>query len=522
MKSVLYSTLFLMLVGCSFSEQKPNFLFIVVDDLGNHDLSVMGSNYYETPNIDRIANEGFIFTNGYASASVCSPSRASLLTGFYPTVHGITDWIGAKYGTDWRSVGRRTKLLPSDYVKYLPHEMTTLPEALKENGYKTFFSGKWHLGSKEEKSLPTDHGFDINVGGFRKGSPASGRYFSPFNNPYIEDQPEEAGMSLSMKLAKETSSFISTNKDKPFLAYLSFYAVHSPIQTTQKRWEKYRNKAESQGISEEGFKMERRLPIRIKQDNPVYAGLIEQTDEAVGQVLKTLDELNLEDNTIVVFVSDNGGVSAGDNFSTSNRPLRGGKGYQWEAGIRVPFFIKAPQLKGLGKKIDTAVSGMDLFPTLLELAGIKSTLDIDGKSLVPLLKNEPFMDRSLFWHYPHYGNQGGDPSSIIREGKWKLIKYWETGFYELYDLSKDIGERDDIILDNPRIATDLIKKLDQWLEATQAKIPVVDPMHDPKKEKEWLEGYKLKLKEKLEEKRSFMLNKEYAPNKDWWGTAVID
>ena len=295
-----------------------------------------------------------------------------------------------------------------------------------------------------------------------------------------------------------------------------------PFKTTQERWEKYRKKAENQGISEEGFKMERRLPIRIKQDNPVYAGLIEQTDEAVGQVLNTLDELNLEDNTIVVFVSDNGGVAAGDNFSTSNRPLRGGKGYQWEAGTRVPFFIKAPQLNGLGKKIDTAVSGMDLFPTLLELAGIESTLDIDGKSLVPLLKNEPFMDRPLFWHYPHYGNQGGDPSSIIREGKWKLIKYWETGFYELYDLNKDIGERDDIILDNPRIATDLIKKLDQWLEATQAKIPVVDPMHDPKKEREWLEGYKLKLKEKLEEKRSFMLDKEYVPNKDWWGTAAKD
>jgi arylsulfatase A-like enzyme len=269
--------------------------------------------------------------------------------------------------------------------------------------------------------------------------------------------------------------------------------------------------------------MERSLPIRIKQDNPVYAGLIEQTDEAVGQVLNTLEKLNLDDNTIVVFVSDNGGVAAGDNFSTSNRPLRGGKGYQWEAGIRVPFFIKAPQLEGLGKKIDTAVSGMDLFPTLLELAGIESTLvDIDGKSLVPLLKNEPFMDRPLFWHYPHYGNQGGDPSSIIREGKWKLIKYWETGFYEMYDLNKDIGEKDDIILDNPRIATDLIKKLDLWLKATQAKIPVVDPLHDPEKEKEWLEENKLKLKEKLEEKRSFMLNKEYVPNKDWWGTAVID
>ena len=325
-----------------------------------------------------------------------------------------------------------------------------------------------------------------------------------------------------MKLAKETSSFISANKNKPFLAYLSFYAVHSPIQTTQKRWDKYRKKIENQGISEEGFKMERRLPIRIKQDNPVYAGLIEQTDEAVGQVLNTLEKLNLDDNTIVVFVSDNGGVAAGDNFSTSNRPLRGGKGYQWEAGIRVPFFIKAPQLEGLGKKIDTAVSGMDLFPTLLELAGIENTLDVDGKSLMPLLKNEPFIDRPLYWHYPHYGNQGGDPSSIIKEGKWKLIKYWENGFYELYDLNKDIGEKDDIILDHPRIATDLIKKLEQWLEATQAKIPVVDPMHDPDKEKEWLEVHKFKLKEKLEEKRSYMLSKEYVPNNDWWGTAVID
>lgn len=506
--------------SCEKVTTPPNFLFIVVDDLGHKDLSVTGSDFYETPNIDRIAHEGTRFTQGHANASVCSPSRASLLTGMYPTIHGITDWIGAKYGTDWRSVGRKTKLLPSDYVKHLPFEMTTLAEVFKTQQYKTFFTGKWHLGSVEQQSLPTDHGFEINKGGYHRGGPYSGGYFSPFNNPFLEDKTEEKGMTLSMKLVLETVDFIEANKDKPFFAYLSFYAVHAPIQTTKEKWIKYQKKAVDQGILQEGFEMEKRLPIRIKQDNPVYAGLLEQMDEAVGHVLNTLDALKLDDNTVVVFVSDNGGVSAGDDYATSNLPLRGGKGYQWEAGTRIPFFIKAPQIQNVVKKVNVPVTGADLFPTLLELAGIENSTEVDGKSLVPLLKKEGFEERSLFWHYPHYGNQGGDPSAIIRKGDWKLIHYFEDGKNELYHLGEDMGEANNIIDRHPEEGMALTNELESWLSSTGAKIPEIDPLHNEEEEKEWLGKHKQKMKSKVEKRRAFQLSPNYLPNEDWWGSTI--
>lgn len=518
MRAIFLISCLVLFWGCEKSTIKPNFLFILVDDLGYYDLSVMGSTFYETPNIDRIANEGTLFTQGYANASVCSPSRASLLTGFYPTVHGITDWIGAKNGTDWRSKGRKTKLLPSQYVNHLPFEMTTLPEVFQSSGYKTFFAGKWHLGSVAEKSLPTDHGFDINKGGYRVGGPFSGGFFSPYINPFLEDKPEEKGLSLSMKLAQETANFIKENADNQFFAYLSFYAVHAPIQTSKHKWKRYRDKAVAQGILEEGFFMEKRLPMRIKQDNPIYAGLIEQTDEAVGHVLQTLDALNLDENTVVVFVSDNGGVSAGDAFATSNLPLRGGKGYQWEAGTKTPFFIKTPHLNIQGKKIDTPVMGADLFPTLLELAGLENPVQVDGKSLVPLLRDESFDERPLFWHYPHYGNQGGDPSAIIRKGDWKLIKYFEDGTNELYNLKEDIGEKTDVFNQYPEIAMDLKNTLEEWLVSTNAKIPEVDPIHNEEEEREWLINHKIKVKAMLEKRRMDELKPNYEPNEDWWGS----
>ena len=517
----------LITLSCNTTKKKgekpivtPNFLFIVVDDLGHKDLSVTGSDFYETPNIDKIANEGTIFTQGYSNSSVCSPSRASLLTGFYPAVHGITDWIGAKHGEEWRSVERKTKLLPSDYVKHLPFEMTTLPEVFKANAYRTFFAGKWHLGSLEQKSLPTDHGFEINKGGYHKGGPYTGGYFSPFNNPFLEDKDEEKGMTLSMKLARETSAFIRSNSNEPFFAYLSFYAVHAPIQTTREKWLKYQKKAVEQGLLKEGFEMEKRSPIRIKQDNPVYAGLLEQTDEAVGHVLNTLEALHLDDNTVVVFVSDNGGVSAGDDFATSNLPLRGGKGYQWEAGTRIPFFIKAPHLDNVSKKVDIPVTGADLFPTLLELAGIESPYKVNGKSLVPLLKGNDFNSRPLFWHYPHYGNQGGDPSAIIRKGDWKLIHYFEDEKDELYHLGKDIGESTDVFEKNIEVGTTLSNELQEWLSSTNAKIPELDPIHIEEEENEWLQEHKEKMKLLVEKKRAFQLDTNFLPNEDWWGSII--
>lgn len=520
MRILSFTLILFTFLKCETPKPQPNFLFIVTDDLGYKDLSATGSEFYETPNIDRIAFEGTLFSQGYANASVCSPSRASLLTGLYPTVHGITDWIGAKYGTNWRSVGRKTQLLPSDYVKHLPFEMTTLPEVFRAHQYKTFFAGKWHLGSAEQQSLPTDHGFEINKGGYHRGGPYSGGYFSPFNNPFLEDSPDEKGISLSMKLARETADFIKSNKEKPFFAYLSFYAVHAPIQTSKEKWLKYQKKAVNQGLLEEGFSMEKRLPIRIKQDNPVYAGLLEQTDEAVGHVLNTLDALNLDKNTVVVFVSDNGGVSSGDDYATSNLPLRGGKGYQWEAGTRIPFFIKAPQMINPVKKVNTPVTGADLFPTLLELANIPNKTPVDGKSLIPLMKDNPFEERPLFWHYPHYGNQGGDPSAIIRKGEWKLIHYFEDGKNELYHLGKDVGETTDVFDQNSALGISLKNELENWLKTTEAKIPEMDPLHNEEEEKEWLLQHKQKMKLKVEQRRAFQLDPNYLPNKDWWGSTI--
>lgn len=524
--------LFVLIVGCNSTEsnyKKPNFLFIVADDLGYSDLSINGSQYYETPNIDNIAKEGVNFTNGYATCAVCSPSRASLLTGKYTTIHGITNFIGAPTGKNWRKKNRHTQLLPPKYTSYLKHNYITLPEALKEKDYKTFFAGKWHLGSKSDNSLPTDHGFDINKGGYHRGGPYAGGYFSPFNLPYLPDKEEEKGMGLPMKLAKETSEFIKLNKNSSFLAYLSFYAVHSPIQTTKEKWTKYRDKADSMGIHEQGFEMERILPIRKYQDNPVYAGLIEQMDDAVGLVIHTLEELNIKDNTVIIFTSDNGGVASGDNYSTNNLSVRGGKGYQWEGGIKVPYFISIPWSEQKGIQINTPVNGNDFYPTILELAGCELRSEVDGISLLPLLSGKEVNSRPLYWHYPHYGNQGGEPSSIIREGNWKLIHYWEDERHELYNLKNN--SRDELynLKNDPKeqnnLANEYFAKVDSlknqlmaWLEKTDAKYPKADPLFSLDSFKMKLKFYEETLMPRLEKRRKQKLRKNWQPNNDWWGS----
>jgi len=499
--------------------KKPNVLFILADDYGYHDLSSMGSKFYETPNIDRIAHEGMVFTNGYATCQVCSPSRASIMTGKFPARHGITDWIGAPTGVNWRKQGRHNKLLPPDYLHNLPKEFITLPEALKEQGYKTFFAGKWHLGSKG--SWPTDHGFDINKGGWDAGSPKGG-YFSPWINPNLPSGPD--GQNLETRLANETVKFIKENKDTTFLAYLAFYAVHGPIQTTEQKWAKYRKKAEEMGIAKNGYKMGHFLPIRQVQDNPIYAGLVESMDDAVGMVLKTLDDLGLADNTIVIFTSDNGGVAAGDSYSTSNLPLRGGKGYQFEGGIREPYFIKVPGMDLAGKKCDAPVTGTDFYPTILDLIGAKLKPDQhnDGVSLVPLLKGETIPERPLIWHYPHYGNQGGEPSSIIRLGEWKLIHYYEDDHEELYNLKTDEDETTDVAAEHKEIVKELSEKLFSYLDEVGAKFPTKDPEYDPQKEKEYLERVKNVRMPRLEKQRLEFLSKDWNPGNKWWGSMVTN
>lgn len=498
-------------------KQKPNILFILADDLGYHDLSCMGSDYYETPNIDRIAHEGMVFTNGYAACQVCSPSRASLMSGKFPARHGITDWIGAKTGEAWREAGRFNKLLPPENKDHLDLEYTTLPEAMKAAGYTTFFAGKWHLGG--EGSLPGDHGFDNNKGGWDKGSPMGG-FYAPWENPYLESGPD--GESLTMRLARETANFIRQEKDKPFFAFLSFYAVHAPIQTTKEKWSKYRDKAEQAGIAETGFKMGHFLPIRQVQDNPVYGGLVETMDDAVGHVLQTLDELGLAENTIVVFTSDNGGVAAGDAFATSNLPLRGGKGYQFEGGILEPYFIKTPFLDNAGKTSDAPVTGTDFYPTLLELIGeeLKPEEHADGVSLVPLLTGGTIEERPLIWHYPHYGNQGGEPSSIIRLGEWKLIHYYEDGREELYNLDRDLEENHDVAADHAELVAELSSQLFAYLEEVGALYPEKDPQYDPAKEQEYLDRVRNVRMPALEKQRMEFLSKDFDPGNNWWGSEV--
>jgi arylsulfatase A-like enzyme len=481
-----------VLFAVSLGARPLNVVFILVDDLGVNDIGIEGSTFYETPHIDQLAASGMRFTQGYATCQVCSPSRASIMLGKYPARTGITDWIGAATGTKWN---RNDRVLPSENRSSLPAEDVTLAEAMKEGGYKTFFAGKWHMGG--EGSFPEDHGFDINIGGHHRGSPPGG-FFSPYKNPKMSDGPP--GESLTLRLANETAAFIKAHKDEKFLAYLSFYAVHAPVQTTPELQKKYVEKAKAAGLAESRFKFDRTMSVRQVQDHPVYAGMMETLDDAVGIVLDTLAELELDENTVVIFTGDNGGVSSGDAFATSNLPLRGGKGRQWEGGFREPYYIRAPGVTKAQSVCEVPVTGTDFYPTILDLAGLplRSKQHVDGVSLKPLLAGKAIADRRLFWHYPHYGNQGGEPSSVVRDGDWKLIHYYEDGRDELYQLSKDIGEEHDLAGQQAERASELRKVLDQWLVETGAAIPLPDARFDASKKVQQLEGKRTKHHQSLE------------------------
>ncbi|MDA7609215.1 sulfatase [Akkermansiaceae bacterium] len=491
---------------------KPNILFILADDLGIKDLSCEGSTFHETPHIDSIAYSGMRFANGYSTCQVCSPSRASIMSGQYPARIGITDWIGAATGMKWK---RNDKVLPPENGSRLPAKLTTVSEALRSGGYRTFFAGKWHIGG--EGSGPKDHGFEVNKGGYYSGSPRGG-YFAPFNNPKLNDGPD--GESLPIRLARETNNFISQkNSKKPFFAFLSFYSVHGPIQTSPDLWEKYRKKASATGLSTERFKNDRTLPVRQVQDCPIYGGMMESMDNAVGLVMNKLKELKLDKNTIVIFTSDNGGVSSGDAFATSCLPLRGGKGRQWEGGIRQPYYIVAPGVTEPGSISSQFATGTDFFPTLLELAGLKPlpTHHSDGISLVPALRGE-FSERVLYWHYPHYGNQGGEPSSIIRDGDHKLIRYYEDGHEELYNVKKDISETNDLAATHPELVKKLSVKLTTHLIEVGAKIPKPDPRFNAEKKVQQIKILHTKKKTQLEKQHANFLKPGFQPNKTWWGS----
>lgn len=496
----------------SLATAQPNVVFILADDLGIKDMSCEGSTFHETPHIDALAKAGMRFVNGYSTCQVCSPSRASIMVGQYPARIGITDWIGAATGMKWK---RNDKVLPAPNKSGLPHDLTTIAEAFKEGGYRTFFAGKWHLGG--EGSMPENHGFEVNKGGHHRGSPPGG-FFSPYQNPVLEDGPN--GESLPIRLAEETVKFTTVKSDKPFFAFLSFYSVHGPIQTTPELWKKYQQKAAARDMADERFKVDRTLPVRQIQDCPIYAGMMESMDDAVGIVMKGLKNANLDQNTIVVFTSDNGGVSSGDAFATSCLPLRGGKGRQWEGGIRQPYYIYAPGVTKAGSSSDAFATGNDFFPTLLELAGLelRPEAHLDGRSLVSALKGEAIADRPLFWHYPHYGNQGGEPSGIVRRGDFKLIRYYEDGREELYHLTEDIGEQSDISKSEPTIRQELAEMLTAHLKEIGALIPKPDARFDPAKKKQQLKSLHIKKKQQLEKQHANFLNPDFKPNKDWWGS----
>lgn len=455
----------------------PNVVFFLADDLGQRDLGVYGSTFYETPNLDRLARDGARFTDAYAACPVCSPSRASILTGQWPQRTGITDYIGAPATPDqWK---RNTRLKPAPYSDRLALEMPTLAKAVKTAGYATFFAGKWHLGP--EGWWPENQGFDANRGGNEKGGPyGGGRYFSPYGNPRLSDGPP--GEHLPDRLASEVNAFIEANRDRPFLAYYAFYDVHTPLMARDDLRKKYEEKRKRQNLRE-AWGREGERDVRLVQEHAVYAAMVEAMDLAVGKVLAKLDELGLRENTIVIFTSDNGGLSTSEGWPTSNLPLRGGKGWLYEGGIREPLIVRWPGTIKPGLVVNTPVSSPDFYPTLLEISGARAPAGqrLDGVSLVPVFKGGSLPERALFWHYPHYGNQGGAPGAAIRRGSWKLIEWAEDSRVELFNLAENIGEKNNIAAQEPQRVAALRSELHAWQTDVGARFPIPNPDYDPAK-----------------------------------------
>jgi len=458
--------------------RRPNFVFFLVDDLGWTDLGCYGSTFYETPNVDRLAAKGMRFTNAYAACPVCSPTRASIMTGKYPARLRTTDYFGAPQPDTVQTHWTRNKpLLPARYLDRLPLEEVTLAEALKQHGYATFFAGKWHLGP--EGFWPEDQGFDVNKGGIERGGPYGGkRYFSPYGNPRLPDGPD--GEHLPDRLATETCRFIEEHRDRPFLAYLAFYSVHTPLMAREDLKAKYEAKAKTVMHDGPAWGKEGEREVRLVQDHAVYAGMVEAMDQAVGKVLDALDRLDLTQNTVVFFMSDNGGLSTSEGHPTCNLPLRAGKGWLYEGGIREPMMVRWPEHVRADSVCFEPVISTDFYPTMLEMAGLPAAPQqhLDGRSMVPLLRQQsPQKDRALYWHYPHYGNQGGSPGGAVRLGDYKLIEFYEDHRVELYNLRDDLGEKMDLSGAMPEKAAELRRMLHEWRNDVGAAMPMANPNH---------------------------------------------
>lgn len=432
--------------------QRPNVVFINVDDLGYQDLGYTGSQYYETPNIDKLANQGMVFTQAYAGAANCAPSRACLMSGFNTPSHGIYTVENSERGDP-----RTRKIVPTVNQTVLADSTYTLAEFFHDQGYITSTFGKWHLGKD-----PKTQGFDVNVGGSKRGSPSKNGYFSPYAMDHMPDGPE--GEYLTDRLTTEALRFLEESREKPFFLYLPYYTVHTPIIGKEVLIDKFKRKKTSHG-----------------QDNPIYAAMIASLDENVGRLLAKLDQLKLSENTVVVFTSDNGGI----RDVSYQDPLRAGKGSYYEGGIRVPLTIRWLGRISSETICDTPVSNLDFYPTFQALLEVKppQSRALDGVDITPLLEGKEVAERPLFWHFPVYlqaynpkEDDGRDPlfrtrpGSVVRKGHWKLHQYYEDGALELYNLEKDVGETTNVANDFPETRDELHQLLQQWLKNRQVDI----------------------------------------------------
>ncbi|OGF48828.1 MAG: sulfatase [Candidatus Firestonebacteria bacterium RIFOXYA2_FULL_40_8] len=451
--------------------KRPNIILILIDDLGWKDLSVYGSGFYETPNLDKLAGEGVMFTNAYSSCPVCSPTRASIMTGKYPATVGITQFIGG------RAEG---KLKDVQYLDHLPLSEYSVAKALKKAGYKTWHIGKWHLGS--EPYYPEHHGFDVNISGCHWGMPKNG-YFSPYGIPNFTDGSD--GEYLTDRLTNEAIKLMEQNDGKPFFLNLCHYAVHIPIQAPESLIDKYVKKVKKLGFDKKAAFVEgesmpcrhlagKKVTRRLFQSDPVYAAMIENLDWNIGRMLDVVNKKGMKDDTLVIFTSDNGGLSTAEGSPTCNYPLSEGKGWMREGGNRVCQIIRWPRVVKPAGICKTNVVSTDFYPTFLEAAGLPliPKQHCDGVSLMPLLRGEKNIDRQyIFWHYPHYSNQGGTPAAAVLDGKWKLIKYFEDNHIELYNIENDLGENTNLYEREIKIAKRLHSALVKWQKSIEAKIP---------------------------------------------------
>ncbi|QTN34185.1 sulfatase [Akkermansiaceae bacterium] len=445
----------------SAAADKPNIVFLLVDDLGWGDFGCYGAEFNETPHIDKLAEDGMRFTNAYAACTVCSPSRAAILSGCYPARLHLTDWIAGHNNP-------KAKLKIPDWKMKIDHERVLLPEALKEAGYATGFFGKWHLmpnGQPDfEEHFPTDHGFDTNVGGREWGQPKGpGKYFSPFGMPGLDDG--KPGDFLTDKLTDAAVDFLgNTKRDQPFLLYFSYYTVHAPLMAPPELVEKYTKKAETFDNAKDEWL------------DPRRAGMVERLDDSVGRIVAKLEEMGIADDTVIILTGDNGG----DDRRTSGG-LRDYKGFSHEGAVREPLIVKWPGKIDAASSCGVPVIGMDFYPTILDLAGLEQRPDqhMDGISIANLLKDpEASLPReTLFWHYPHYHRT--KPYGAIRHGDWKLIEFFENGNTELYDLKEDPSEKRDLSKENPAKAAELLGKLAAWRKASGAQMMTPNPNYDP-------------------------------------------